>query len=230
MLQWGVRCRCLWLAAVPALGGCGDEVVGVFGTTDDRCTVVESFESGAFPGDAWLAWNELDSSHEAHDGVLRFHPATEGLYDTGLVLLPPHRIDASVGVSYRVRVLTPPADPGVLFYATLLDDTGADDQSAFAGYLLGQELRAEVRDGGGNTVEEQTFAGLAQPGWLGLRLEGDTVTYEASTDGVVWTDLAVHTAPDHMDEPAPLLMVQTLAPTPTPSVVEIDDVQVCEVE
>ena len=134
MLQCGVRRRGLWLAAVPALAGCGDEVIGVFGSVEDRCTIVETFDSGTFPDDDWLSWTELDSGYQEQGGILRFTPATEGLNDTGVVLLPPHRIPASAGVSYRVHVLTPPADPGVLFYATLLDDAGADDTSAFAGY------------------------------------------------------------------------------------------------
>lgn len=215
---------------MPALAGCGDEVIGVFGSADDRCTIIETFDAESFPDDDWLSWEELDSSVQAQDGILRFTPATQGLNDTGLVLLPPHRIQASAGVSYRVHVLTPPGDPGVLFYATLLADAGADDTSAFAGFLLGEELRAEVRDAAGETTEFEVFTGLGDPGWLGLRLQGDTVTYERSADGVVWTDIATQAAPEAMDEPAPLLMVQTLAPVPAPSVVEVDDVKVCEVD
>lgn len=230
MLQWGVQCRGLSLAAVAALAGCGDEVIGVFGAPEERCTIIETFESGTFPDDDWLAWTELDSAYQEQEGLLRFTPATAGLNDTGLLLLPPHRIQASAGVSYRVHVVTPPAEPGVLFYATLLDDSGADDTAAFAGYLLGQELRAEVRDATGATTQAEVFPGMGDPGWLGLRLEGDTVTYEVSADGVVWNDMAIQTAPESMDAPAPLLMVQTLAPVPDPSVVEIDDVQVCELE
>ena len=87
-----------------------------------------------------------------------------------------------------------------------------------------------MRDAAGETTEVEVFAELGDPGWLGIRLEGDVVTYERSADGVVWTDIATQTASEPMAEPAPLLMVQTLGPVPTPSVVEIDDVRVCELE
>jgi hypothetical protein len=224
--------------------GCSDEIVGYFessgasgsgegtgfdgsSTTDGNLLVPpgclsDDFADGEIDPMLWYTWREQNAVLAEADGVLQLTPPTFGLWDTGLVGNDLARFPLVNG-RVRIRVTTPPQiDRPEVIFLQILDDLNTVLSIGLAEASISVSVSiAEVEQFG------MSFPAAPYPAFIAIRAEGELVHFETSDDGSNYTTLATGPKSASFEPARALIMAQTYGDDPTPSVVGVDDFEVC---
>ena len=181
----------------------------------------DDFEDGVL-AEMWNTWNELDSEYFETSGLFKFDPATDGLWDAGIVTDFEHQV-AFDGSFTEMQVPVPPnpEQPVVLFLQLI------DTQNESVAMTISEGVLSVWNKGEGQPPVIEEFPERGMPGWIGIRGVGSQVSYEISDDGTEWTVVAQRETEGQMGTSSPLIMVQTYGTVPTPDTVQIDNFKTC---
>jgi hypothetical protein len=181
----------------------------------------DDFEDGVLAA-MWHSWNEADSAYVEAAGVLKFDPATDGLWDAGIVADFQHTVTFD-GSSTRVQVPMPPnpGQPVVLFLQMI------DDQEDAVAITISAGVLSTWNTAAGQQPIVEDFPAEGVPAWVGLRGVGSQVQFERSDDNVEWTVFAQRETAGELGASSPLIMVQTYGSVVAPDLVQIDNFETC---